>query len=128
VMDPRRTILIVDDDHSLVQLVGGILRKEGFDILTAFDGLEGLQKAREEQPDLVILDLVMPKLNGFQALEQLRMSSNVPVIILTTECAVTTSRNALALGADDYIRKPFSARELAARVRAKLRRTRNEVP
>jgi len=122
-MSPRSRILVVDDDRSLVRLAERVLQKEGFDVLTAFDGLEGLQKLQDKKPDLIILDIIMPKLDGFRVLELVRQCSNVPVIMLTTECEVTTSRDALALGADDYVTKPFRARELVARVRAKLRRT-----
>ena len=124
-LKPR--ILIIDDDHSLIRLTKHILSKEGFDVLTALNGLEGLQKAQKEEPDLVILDIVMPEPDGFQVLEILRQRNNIPVIMLTAEQTIDTSCDALTLGADDYIRKPFSASQLLARVRAKLRRAAVEV-
>ena len=119
-LKPR--ILIIDDDHSLVRLAEGILIKEGFDVLTAFNGLEGLKKAQKGKPDLIILDIVMPETDGFRVLELLRQRTNIPVIMLTAEQELDTSCDALTLGADDYIRKPFRANQLLARVRAKLRR------
>ncbi|HEX76556.1 MAG TPA: response regulator transcription factor [Dehalococcoidia bacterium] len=124
-LKPR--ILIIDDDHSLIRLTKHILSKEGFDVLTALNGLEGLQKAQKEEPDLVILDIVMPEPDGFQVLELLRQRNNIPVIMLTAEQTIDTSCDALTMGADDYIRKPFSASQLLARVRAKLRRAAVEV-
>ena len=124
-LKPR--ILIIDDDYSMVRLTEHILSKEGFDVLTALDGLEGLQKAQEWNPDLVILDIVMPEPDGFQVLELLRQRTGIPVIMLTAEQTIDTSCDALILGADDYIRKPFRANQLLARVRAKLRRAAVEV-
>jgi len=124
-LKPR--ILIIDDDCSLVRLTEHILSKEGFDVLTALNGLEGLQKAQEWNPDLVILDIVMPEPDGFQVLELLRQRTGIPVIMLTAEQTIDTSCDALTLGADDYIRKPFRPNQLLARVRAKLRRAAVEV-
>jgi len=126
-MRPKPRILIIDDDHTLIRLTEHILSKQGFDVLTALDGLEGLQKAQKEEPDLVILDIVMPEPDGFQVLELLRQRTNIPVIMLTAEQELDTSCNALSLGADDYIMKPFRANQLLARVRAKLRRSTVEV-
>jgi len=126
-MRQKPRILIIDDDHSLIRLTEHILSKQGFDVLTALDGLEGLQKAQKEEPDLVILDIVMPEPDGFQVLELLRQRTNIPVIMLTAEQELDTSCNALSLGADDYIMKPFHANQLLARVRAKLRRSTIEV-
>jgi len=126
-MRPKPRILIIDDDHTLIRLTEHILSKQGFDVLTALDGLEGLQKAQKEEPDLVILDIVMPEPDGFQVLELLRQRTNIPVIMLTAEQELDTSCNALSLGADDYIMKPFHANQLLARVRAKLRRSTIEV-
>jgi DNA-binding response OmpR family regulator len=126
-MRPKPRILIIDDDHSLIRLTEHILSKEGFDVLTALNGLEGLQKAQKEEPDLVILDIVMPEPDGFQVLELLRQHTNIPVIMLTAEQTIDMSCDALTLGADDYIRKPFRANQLIARVRAKLRRAAVEV-
>jgi len=124
-LKPR--ILIIDDDYSLLRLTEHILSKEGFDVLTALDGLDGLQKAQEWNPDLVILDIVMPEPDGFQVLELLRQRTGIPVIMLTAEQTIDKSCDALTMGADDYIRKPFRANQLLARVRAKLRRAAAEV-
>jgi DNA-binding response OmpR family regulator len=127
VMRLKPRILIIDDDYSLLRLTEHILSKEGFDVLTALDGLDGLQKAQEWNPDLVILDIVMPEPDGFQVLELLRQRTGIPVIMLTAEQTIDKSCDALTMGADDYIRKPFRANQLLARVRAKLRRAAAEV-
>ncbi len=116
----KSRILIVDDNRSIVRLAERILQKESYDVITAFDGLEGLRKAREEKPDLIILDIVMPELNGFQVLDLVRQHSKAPVIMLTAEQDMDSVKATLALGADDYMVKPFSARDLLVRVREKL--------
>ncbi len=119
----KSRILIVDDNRSVVRLAERALQKEGYDVITAFDGLDGLRKVKEEKPDLIILDIVMPELNGFQVLGLVRQHTKTPVIMLTTECNMDSVKSTLALGADDYVVKPFSARDLLARVREKLGRT-----
>lgn len=125
---PKTRILIVDDNRSVVRLAERALQKEGYDVITAFDGLEGLRKAQEEKPGLIILDIVMPELDGFQVLGLVRQHTRTPVIMLTAECDMDSVKNTLALGADDYVLKPFSTRDLLARVREKLGRTMLGVP
>ena len=126
--NPKSRILIVDDNRSTVRLAERILQKDGYDVITAFDGLEGLRKAREEKPDLIILDIIMPELNGFQVLALVRQHTKAPVIILTAEHDIDSVKTTLALGADDYVVKPFSTRNLLARVREELGRTTLGVP
>lgn len=125
---PKSRILIVDDNRSIVRLAERTLQKEGYDVITAFDGLDGLRRVKEEKPDLIILDIVMPGLNGFQVLGLVRQHTKTPVIMLTTECYMDSVKSTLALGADDYVVKPFSARDLLARVREKIGRTGVGVP
>lgn len=117
-----KRILVVDDDVKTVELVKLYLNRDGYRVLTAFDGEEALRLARESRPDLIVLDLMLPGIDGLDICRILRAESDVPIIMLT---AMTTDRDRLTgldLGADDYITKPFSPRELAARVRAVLRR------
>ena len=115
-------ILIVDDDVELVGLLSFALETAGYDVGTAFDGREALARVRERNPDLVILDVNLPKLDGFQVLAELRRISQVPVIMLTVRATEEDEVQGLDLGADDYLRKPFSPRALLARVRSHLRR------
>ena len=119
----RMLILVVDDDIEILEMLRRTLELEGFDVATAADGRSALTILEDSGPDLVILDIIMPEIDGFQVLEITRQRSNVPVIMLTGKCEVDSLRDALALGADDYVKKPFRPRELLARVRAKLRRT-----
>jgi DNA-binding response OmpR family regulator len=117
-----KRVLVVDDDVKTVELVKLYLNRDGYRILTAYDGIEALRLAREKRPDLIVLDLMLPGIDGFQICRTLRDESDVPIIMLT---ARTTDQDKLAgldLGADDYVTKPFSPRELAARIRAVLRR------
>ena len=113
-------ILIVDDAHSLVLLAERTLQKEGFDVITAYDGLDGLRKVRDEAPDLIILDIVMPGLDGIRALQLIRKYSSNPVIMLTSESEISIVKKALDLGADGYIVKPVSTTALVTRVKEKL--------
>ena len=113
-------ILIVDDAHSLVRLAERTLQKEGFDVITAFDGLDGLRKVRDEKPDLIILDIVMPELDGVQVLQSIRQRTRTPVIMLTSEHETDTVKRTLALGADGYVVKPVSTTTLVARVKETL--------
>lgn len=115
-------ILIVDDDVELVGLLQFALRGAGYDVLTAFDGEQALQRIRDHALDLVILDVNLPLRNGFEVLEQLRRHSQVPVMMLTVRAGEEDEVHGLDLGADDYLRKPFSPRALLARVRSLLRR------
>ncbi len=117
------TVLIVEDDTDAVRLVGLYLRRDGHKVLSAGDGLEGLRLAREARPDLVVLDLMLPKLDGIEVCRALRRESDVPVVMVTARVEEEDKLTGLELGADDYVTKPFSPRELAARIRAVLRRT-----
>ena len=117
-----KKVLVVDDDAKTVELVKLYLDRDGYQVLTAYDGVEALRLAREGYPDLIVLDLMLPDIDGLEICRTLRRESDVPIIMLT---ARTTDRDKLAgldLGADDYVTKPFSPKELAARVRAVLRR------
>jgi len=115
-------ILVVDDEPSLLQTVRGYLEREGFAVQTAQDGRAALQTARALQPDLVVLDIMLPGLDGLEVLRQLRQESGVYVIMLTARAEETDKIVGLTLGADDYMTKPFSPRELVARIKAALRR------
>jgi DNA-binding response OmpR family regulator len=115
-------ILIVEDEVSLAQAVAYALKREGFQVRIATDGQEGLRMALTEKPDLVILDLMLPKLDGWEVCRTLRAKSAVPILILTARGEEHDKVIGLELGADDYVVKPFSMRELVARVRALLRR------
>jgi len=117
-----KKILVVDDDVKTVELVRLYLNRDGYRVITAYDGVEALRLARESHPDLIVLDLMLPGVNGLEICRTLRAESDVLIIMLT---AMTTDQDRLTgleLGADDYVTKPFSPRELAARVRAVLRR------
>ena len=117
-----KKVLVVDDDQKTVELVKLYLNRDGYRVLTAYDGTEALRLAREGHPDLIVLDLMLPGVDGLEVCRTLRTESDVPIIMLT---AMTTDQDKLTglnLGADDYVTKPFSPRELAARVRTVLRR------
>lgn len=118
----KTTILVADDDEMIVDVLLDQFTREGFAVVTAFDGVEALHKARLTQPDLILLDVMMPKLQGWEVLRELRRDSTVPVLMLTARGEELDRVLGLELGADDYIVKPFSFRELLARVRATLRR------
>ncbi|MEQ4488143.1 MAG: response regulator transcription factor [Dehalococcoides mccartyi] len=115
-------ILIVEDDAKTVELVRLYLARDGYRVLAASDGITGLNIARQNKPDLIILDIMLPGMNGIEICRQLRLESGVPVIMLTAKTSDDDKLEGLDTGADDYITKPFSPRELAARVRAILRR------
>jgi len=121
-MERKQRLLVVDDDQEVLRMVNRLFELEGYDVITAADGKSAMALLEEHEPDLIVLDIMMPELNGFQVLDLVRQSSDVPIIMLTARSEVTTLHNALALGADDYVKKPFHTRELLARVRAKLRR------
>ena len=116
------TILVVDDEPKITQLVRDYLERAGFSVVTAGDGSEALMRARTESPDLVVLDLGLPQLDGLDVTRRLRRDADVPIIMLTARDDETDKLIGLELGADDYVTKPFSPRELVARVRAVLRR------
>ena len=119
-------ILIVEDDPDTARLAGLYLARDGHKVIAATDGIEGLRLAREAHPDLVVLDLMLPLLDGMEVCRTLRDESMVPIIILTARVEEVDRLAGLDLGADDYVSKPFSPKELAARVRAVLRRTARE--
>lgn len=124
-------ILVVDDEQDLVWAIRHSLNDEGYEVLAAYDGVEALAIARRHLPDLVILDIVMPRLDGLQVCRRLRRDPNlaaVPILFLTVRSAVEDRVTGLDEGADDYLVKPFDLRELKARVRALLRRGRSFVP
>ena len=118
----EQTVLVVDDDPNVVELARLYLERDGFRVLSALDGDRGLTLAREERPALVVLDVMLPRLNGLDVCRVLRQDSTVPIIMLTARVEEEDRLTGLDLGADDYVTKPFSPRELAARVRAVLRR------
>lgn len=115
-------VLVADDDRELVELLDYALKRDGHRVVTAFDGMTALQLVQIEKPDLVLLDVNMPKQNGIEVLRELRRRSKVPVLMLTVRTDEDSVVSALELGADDYVYKPFRPRELRARVRALLRR------
>jgi DNA-binding response OmpR family regulator len=118
----EKTVLVIEDDRNTVNLIALYLKREGFRPLTAADGEAGLALAARQRPDLVILDLMLPKLDGWEVCRRLRQTSEVPVIMLTARGEEVDRVAGLTLGADDYMVKPFSPRELVARVKAVLRR------
>jgi DNA-binding response OmpR family regulator len=122
-----QTILVVDDEARIVQLVRDYLERAGFRVLTARDGEMALTLARVEQPDLIVLDLMLPGVDGLDVCRRLRRESGVPIIMLTARVEEADRIVGLELGADDYVTKPFSPGELVARVRATLRRASGEV-
>ena len=121
-MDAKK-VLIIEDEKSISDIVKFNLVKEGFEVDTAFDGLTGLNKAMEIKPDLILLDVMLPSMDGFQVCKKVRETSNVPIIMLTAKEEEVDKVLGLELGADDYITKPFGMRELVARIKANIRRT-----
>jgi two-component system alkaline phosphatase synthesis response regulator PhoP len=117
-------ILIIDDEPSILNLVTAYLRPEGYEIQTALDGRAGLQAAQTFKPDLIVLDIMLPEMDGLELLSRLRRESDVYVIMLTAKNEETDKIIGLSVGADDYLTKPFSPRELVARIKAALRRLR----
>jgi two-component system alkaline phosphatase synthesis response regulator PhoP len=115
-------ILVIDDEPSIVNLVTAYLKPEGYEVHTAMDGPSGLKAARAFKPDLIILDIMLPGMDGIELLSRLRRESEVYVILLTAKTEETDKVVGLSVGADDYVTKPFSPRELTARVKAALRR------
>ena len=118
----RAKILVVDDEQSILDLVTAYLKQEGYEVYTAGDGPGALRTARTYKPDLVVLDIMLPDMDGLEVLSHLRRESNVYVIMLTARSEETDKVIGLSVGADDYLTKPFSPRELVARVKAALRR------
>ena len=117
------TVLIVEDDRDTAKLVSLYLQRDGHKVLCAHDGSDGLRLARQARPDLIVLDLMLPRLDGIEVCRRLRQESTVPIVMMTARVEEENRLKGLDLGADDYVTKPFSPRELAARIRAVLRRT-----
>ena len=118
----ERCILVVDDEQSIVDILKFNLTREGYKVIEAYDGEEGYMKAISEKPDLILLDVMLPKMDGFDVCRKIRESSSVPIIMLTARDEEIDKVLGLELGADDYMTKPFGVRELMARVKANLRR------
>ncbi len=121
-MDLKK-ILVVDDEKSIVEIVEGYLKKEGYSVIAAYDGSSALQQVQKHDPDLIILDLMLPEISGWDVCRTLRVKSDVPIIMLTARDEVTDRIVGLELGADDYVTKPFEPKELVSRVKAVLRRS-----
>jgi len=129
---PKKTILVVDDELKMIKLIGTNLKTRGYAVLIARDGKEALEKAETAPPDLVVLDLLMPELDGRDVCRSLREWTDVPILIVSALCQVRDKVACLELGADDYLTKPFAIEELMARIESLLRRAkkpqRNELP
>ncbi len=123
-----KTIMVVDDEERLVSLLKAYLSNEGFRVVTAKNGREALFVAREEKPDLILLDLMMPEMDGYEFIRLHRKERETPIIVLTAKIEEGEKVTGLEMGADDYVTKPFSPRELTARIRAVLRRSGQEMP
>lgn len=119
----QRSVLIVDDDSKLVELLQLYFEKDGFVVFTANDGLTALKTAREKEPDILVLDLMLPGMDGWDICRTLRRGSEVPILMLTARAEESDRLVGLEIGADDYVTKPFSPKEVVARVKAILRRT-----
>ena len=122
----NRKVLIVDDDAKTVDLVQLYLKRDGYKVLVAYNGIDALKIAHDAKPDLIVLDLMIPGINGIEVCKKIREESEVPIIMLTAKTTEEDRLLGLDIGADDYVTKPFSPRELAARVRAVLRRMPDE--
>ncbi len=127
-MEHVTRVLVVDDEPMVREVLERYLEREGFAVATAEDGLEALERFGESRPDLVLLDLMLPHLSGFEVFKQMREAARVPVIMLTARGEETDRVVGLDMGADDYVTKPFSPREVVSRVRAVLRRSGNGAP
>lgn len=119
----RQRVLVVDDDRTIADVVARYLEVEGYDVDVALDGAQALERAQAHRPDLVVLDLMLPRIDGLEVCRALRSEGPVPIIMLTAKSEETDKLVGLGLGADDYVTKPFSPRELVARVKAVLRRS-----
>ena len=122
------TVLVIEDEPNLLAALEYTLEQEGYEVLTAINGESGLQLARARKPDILILDVMLPSLDGFEICRIIRRESNIPILMLTARGEEVDRVVGLELGADDYVTKPFSMRELLARVRSLLRRVSNSVP
>ncbi|SHE89541.1 two-component system, OmpR family, response regulator VicR [Atopostipes suicloacalis DSM 15692] len=117
-----KKILVVDDEKPISDIIKFNLEKEGYEVVTAFDGEEALEKVSEEEPALIVLDIMLPKIDGLEVVREVRKNHNMPIIMVTAKETEIDKVLGLELGADDYVTKPFSNRELVARVKANLRR------
>ncbi len=117
-----KKILIVDDEKAIVDILNHNLKREGYETIQAYDGEEAIEKVKTDKPDLILLDVMLPKMDGFTVCKNIRQSSNTPIIMVTAKEDVVDKVIGLELGADDYITKPFSVREVLARVKANLRK------
>jgi two-component system KDP operon response regulator KdpE len=127
-MSSSKTILVVDDEQRMVQFITMNLELEGFRVISASDGYQALEKVTKELPDLIILDIMMPDMDGFETLKRIREISAVPVIFLSVKGEEFDRVRGLDLGADDYVTKPFSPKELVSRIKAVLRRAKTTSP
>lgn len=118
-----KKILVVDDEKKIVEILKAYLEKEGYSVIAAYDGREALDSTWRELPDLIILDLMLPEISGWDVCREIRKESNVPIIMLTAREEITDKIIGLELGADDYVTKPFDPKEIVSRVRAVLRRS-----
>ena len=124
----KRKVLIVDDEKNIVDILKFNLKKEGFDTIEAYDGRQALEMVEKEKPDLILLDIMLPEYDGFTVCKRIRQTMNTPILMLTAREEEVDKVLGLELGADDYITKPFSPRELMARVKANLRRVVEDDP
>ena len=118
----NKKVLIVDDEKNIVDIIAFNLKKEGYDVITATDGEEGVKKTMEENPDLILLDIMMPKMDGYEACRKISEKKHTPIIMLTARAEEVDKVLGLEMGADDYVTKPFGVRELMARIKANLRK------
>lgn len=118
----KNLILVVDDEKAIVDILDFNLKRDGYDVIRAYDGETGLKLFREKKPDLILLDIMMPKIDGLQVCKEIRHESNIPIIMLTAKAEEVDKVIGLEFGADDYVTKPFSVREVLARVKANMRR------
>ncbi len=126
-MEQKKKILVVEDEKNIAQVLAYNIKKEGYDCDVAYDGADGLEKALTGQYDLVLLDIMLPKMNGYEVCERIRYKSQVPIIFVTAREEEKDKILGLETGADDYVTKPFSFKELISRVRANIRRSSGEV-
>lgn len=124
----NRKVLVVDDEKNIVDIIKFNLKKEGYDVVTASDGQEGILKAHMENPDLILLDIMMPNVDGYEACRKIREKFDTPIIMLTARAEEVDKVLGFELGADDYVTKPFGVRELMARVKANLRKKAPKAP
>lgn len=118
----RECVLVVDDDREIVKAIALLLEKEGYEILKAYDGIEALEIVAEKSVQLILIDVMMPKLDGLSAVMKIREKKNIPIIVLSAKSEDTDKVLGLSMGADDYVTKPYNPAELAARVKSQLRR------